>query len=41
MATTSGGYLASTNRYDCVEVIGITANSTWVVRSAIGNLTVA
>lgn len=41
-STTVGvlGSLASTVRYDCVELICITANTTWAVRSSMGNLTV-
>jgi len=35
-----GGYLESTNRYDAVEVICITADTTWAVLSSVGNLTV-
>jgi len=39
--TTSGvgGSLASTNQYDCVELICTVANDEWVVRSSIGNIT--
>lgn len=36
----TGGSLASTLQYDSVEVICITANTTWEVLSAVGNLTV-
>lgn len=36
----TGGYLASTLQYDTVEVICITADTTWAVLSAVGNLTV-
>lgn len=39
--TSAGGSLTAINRYDCVEVVGVAANSTWVVLSAVGNLTVA
>jgi hypothetical protein len=41
--TTTGatGSLASTAQYDCVEIICTTANTDFVVRSSIGNLTVA
>ena len=35
-----GGSLASTNRYDCVELICIAANTDFLVRSAVGNITV-
>jgi len=38
--TTSGGSLASTNLYDAVEIVCITANTTWGVKSVVGNLTV-
>jgi hypothetical protein len=42
LATTTGtgGSLASTQRYDCVELVCIVANTTWVVRSSEGNITV-
>ncbi len=39
--TTSAGSLASTNRYDCIEIICTVANTTFSVRSVIGNITVA
>ena len=35
-----GGSLTATNRYDCIELICITANSDWVVRSSVGNFTI-
>lgn len=35
-----GGSLASTNQYDGVTLLCTVANTTWVVRSMIGNLTV-
>jgi len=38
--TGAGGSLASTNRYDSFEIVCITANTDFVVRSSIGNLTV-
>lgn len=38
--TGAGGSLASTVRYDCVEVICTTANTDFVVRMAVGNLTI-
>lgn len=38
--TGTGGSLASVNQYDAVEVICITANTTWAVISSQGNLTV-
>ena len=39
--TTTAGSLASTNRYDCVEIVCTTANTNFSVRSSQGNLTVA
>lgn len=39
--TTTAGSLASTNRYDCVEIVCVTADTTFVVRSSMGNITVA
>lgn len=39
--TSAGGSLTATNRYDAIEVVGITANSDWLVLSSVGNLTVA
>lgn len=41
-ATTSGatGFLASTNQYDSVTLVCVTANTTFVVYSSIGNMTV-
>lgn len=36
----AGGSLASTTTYDCVTYRCITANTTWVVETAVGNLTV-
>jgi hypothetical protein len=39
--TSTAGSLASTNRYDCVEIVCVTANTTFVVRSSMGNITVA
>lgn len=39
--TSSAGSLASTNRYDAIELVCITANTTWAARFAVGNLTVA
>ena len=43
LATTLGvtGFLASTLQYDCIRLRCITANTTWVVVSSIGNITVA
>lgn len=40
-ATSSAGSLASTNQYDCIELVCVTANTTFVVRSSMGNITVA
>ena len=40
-ATSSGGSLASTNQYDSIELLCVTANTTFVVRSAVGNITLA
>jgi hypothetical protein len=41
-STTSGtgGYLASTNTYDFVSLLCITANANWAVTGSIGNITV-
>jgi len=41
-ATTAGtgGYIDSTNRYDALELLCITANTTWVALSSVGNLNV-
>lgn len=39
--TSAGGSLSSTNRYDTVELVAITANSDWLVLDSHGNLTVA
>lgn len=36
----TGGRLDSTHRYDSVELVCITANTTWVVASSIGNINV-
>src|SRR3990167_3073553 len=36
----AGGRLDSTNRYDAVELVCITANTTWTVISSVGNITV-
>lgn len=40
-ATTSAGTLTSSNQYDCVEVLCVTANTTFVVRSLVGNIAYA
>ena len=37
--TMSGGTLASTNRYDCIELICTVANTTFVARSFVGVIT--
>ncbi len=39
-ATSSAGSLTSTNQWDAVEIICVIANTTFSVRSSIGNLTV-
>jgi hypothetical protein len=36
----AGGSIASTLRYDCVELICVTANTEFVVKSSVGNITV-
>ena len=38
--TGAGGSLASTQRYDCIELVCTTADTDFVVRSSIGNITV-
>lgn len=38
--TGAGGSLASTVRYDAIELVCITANTDWLVISSIGNITV-
>ena len=35
-----GGYIDSTNQYDALELLCITANTTWVTLSSVGNLNV-
>lgn len=42
VATTAGvgGSLASTNRYDQIELLCVVADTEWVVRNSVGNLTV-
>lgn len=40
-ATSSAGSLASTNQWDAVYIVCVTANTTFAVVSAVGNLTVA
>lgn len=38
-STGTGGSLSSSNRYDQVDILCTVANTTWVVRQAVGNLT--
>ena len=38
--TGTGGYLQSSERYDCIEIICITADTDFVVRSSTGNITI-
>ena len=38
--TGTGGSLSSSERYDAVRLLCITADTDWLVRSGIGNLTV-
>lgn len=40
-ATTSGGSLASTNQWNAVQIVCVTANTTFTVINSSGNLTVA
>lgn len=40
-ASTSSGSLTSTNQWDAVSVVCVTANTTWAVSYSIGSLTVA
>jgi hypothetical protein len=40
-ATTSAGSLTSTNLWDSVTIVCVTANTTFAVTAAVGNLTVA
>ena len=40
-ATSTAGSLTSTNQWDGVSVVCVTANTTWAVTMAVGNLTVA
>ena len=35
-----GGSITSTTRYDCIEMVCVTANTDFVVRSVMGNLTI-
>lgn len=36
----TGGSIASTNQWDCVRLVCVTANTTFAVLSAVGNLTI-
>jgi hypothetical protein len=36
-----GGSLASTTQYDCIELVCIVANTDFVVRNVVGNITIA
>jgi hypothetical protein len=36
--TGTGGSLTTTNQYDSIELICVTANTDWVVRSSVGNI---
>lgn len=38
--TGTGGRLDSTNRYDAVELLCVTANTTWTVISSVGNINI-
>lgn len=38
--TGTGGYIASTNRYDAVELVCVVADTEWAVISSVGNITV-
>lgn len=40
-ASTTAGTITSTNLYDCIYVVCVTANTTWVSTSFVGNLTYA
>ena len=37
--TGTGGSLASTNTFDCVYLLCVTANTEWVVQNSVGNIT--
>jgi hypothetical protein len=39
-ASSVAGSLSSTNQWDCIELVCVTANTTWAARSMIGNLTI-
>jgi hypothetical protein len=38
--TGTGGYIAASNRYDCVELVCTVANTSWVATSVVGSITV-
>lgn len=38
--TGTGGSLASVLTYDCVNLVCVVANTTWVVTSSVGNITI-
>jgi len=40
-ATTAGGSISSTNQFDTIEIVCSPTTSTWLVRNAVGNLTLA
>ena len=40
VTTTTTGTLASTNRYDCVEILCVVADTTWQVVNSVGNITI-
>ena len=37
IVSASTGYAASTNQYDCIQIIGISATS-WLIKSAVGTI---
>lgn len=39
--TSTAGTLTSTNLYDCIEIVCVTADTTWVARNIVGNITYA
>ncbi len=40
-STSSGGTLTSSNQYDCIEILCVVANTTFVVRNMMGNIAYA
>lgn len=40
VSTTGTGYLASTNQFDQIELLCVVANTTWVSRNSLGNITI-